>query len=317
MIVVGGEKLDPKDVIRLWPEVRRWILDCAAIADVPITSSDLIAAEKTFSDWVKAPGYGRDNLGNAYRKDVDDLAELAWALLGNVRAAASRRREEFLAWLVIGNLGFYELVILDPLITAINELTAKDARLQADPRVYGPLVENIRWTGVKWSVTNASGEKHEVLYQKVGFIHCFSLSVIKLKEIVIPGRRQSEDMRKKDSRGSLIEHNVNVYKDRLSGVSIWAGTSGSTMDMIYFAKEVAQIKDPFTLTCLAWCAFAFFHIMPTGLSPTHTFHEVMRGAKHVAPSISYDPGVTRLPWVDPASVFLTAPKPKSLIMSKL
>jgi len=302
MINVKGKAIKVEDIEKLWPEIRREILDGTAIAQVHITGSDLVLAKKIFSAWVKAPGYGMGNLGNAYVKDVDSLMELAWVLLGNVRAAANRRQEEFLARLVIGNLHIYEKIILDPLIERITEISQGNESLHASPTAYGPMVRGIEWSGDKWSVASFKGEKHEVLYVKVGFIHSFALSYIKLKKLSIPGRNESDLMRKKGSKGSLIEfENPLVYKDRLRCVSIWAGTSGSTMDILYFAKEVAGIKDATQLTCLAWCAFAFFHIMPTGISPTHTFNEVMRGAKTVAPGIFYDPNDPQLPALDPAT----------------
>jgi hypothetical protein len=300
MIEVAGKKLAEKDIPLIWPEVKQAILDCAAIAQLPISVPDLKMAEKTLIDWVKSPEYGKDNLG-AYVKHLDSFDELAWALFGNVRAAADRQQEEVLAWLVIGNVAEYETLILDPLIAFINILTKTNKELEAPPRSYGPLVDTIRWNGGSWSVTGFAGENHERLYLKVGFIHSFSLSYIKVNKVEIPGRKQSEELRKKHSKGSLMEENLAVYKDRLGGISVWAGTSGSTMDIIWFAKEVAKMDGQFELTCLAWCAFAFFHIMPTSMSPTHTFTEVMRGAKSVAPEILYDPTIRRLPWTDPVS----------------
>ncbi len=318
MIKVKGKAIEAGEIEKLWPVIRSMILDCVSFMNLDISGSDLVLAKKTFSDWVKAPGYSMDKL-NAYVKDLDDLPELAWVLLGNVRAAASRRQEEALAWQVIGNLGAYEAIILDPLIERIEEISQGSESLRTRPIAYGPLVTAVQWTGSKWSVSSFKGEKHEVLYIKVGFIHSFALSYIKLNKVDIPGRKQSELMRKKDSKGSLQEFNPAVYRDRLSGVSVWAGTSGSTMDMIYFAKEVAGFTDAVRLTCLAWCAFAFFHIMPTGVSPTHTFHEVMRGAKNVASNLLYNPHETRLPAVDPVTGFtmLTRRGQQRLLKSKL
>ena len=302
MINLNGTPIREHQIETLWPAIRRFILDCAGIANLHISGADLVLAKKTFTDWVKAPGYSLDNPGHAFVKDLDDdLGELAWMLLANVRAAANRRQEEVLAWLVIGNLRAYEAGVLNPLLRAITRISAANEGLRASPTAYGPLVTASRWDGTKWSVSDFAGENHEVLYAKVGFIHSFALSYIKLNRIVIPGRRQSEEMRKPHSKGSLNEYNPAVYRDRLAGVSVWAGTSGSTMDVIYFAKHVVGMTDVLDLTCLAWCMFAFFHIMPTGISPTHTFHEVMRAAKTVEPNLFYNPANTTLPATDPVT----------------
>ncbi|HEX8670739.1 MAG TPA: hypothetical protein VF710_02575 [Longimicrobium sp.] len=302
MITVAGKPLLAENVDRDWPKVLEHIRDWSGQIGIPLLQNDVQLARKTFEVWVTSPKYDRGNVGNAYVKDVDSLAELARGLLGNVHAANSRRQEEILAWLVINNLHAYESVVLDRLFTVINRLTRDNVRYQTPPTRYGGLVKGVRWDTDQWSATNQKGEKHEVLYVKMGLIHSFALSVIKDKKVEIKGRKQSGEMRKEESKGSLVETHPQVYQDRLQGVSVWAGTSGSTMDIIWFAKKVAGITDDHSLTCLAWCAFAFFHIMPTGQSPTHTFHEVMRGAKQVAPEIKYDPSDTRLPPVDPLTM---------------
>jgi hypothetical protein len=87
---------------------------------------------------------------------------------------------------------------------------------------------------------------------------------------------------------NLNESHPDVKSDRINGRSIWVGTSGSTMDIIYIAEKRGGLKHPH-LTDLAHCVAAFFHFMPTVFSGTHTYHEVMRGAKTISKDIVYDP----------------------------
>jgi hypothetical protein len=74
----------------------------------------------------------------------------------------------------------------------------------------------------------------------------------------------------------LVESDPTVVRDRAANQSIWAGTSGSAMDMLNVAKHFNMNDEQ--LNHLAWAIFAFFHFMPAVKGPSHTFIEVMRGA---------------------------------------
>ena len=58
------------------------------------------------------------------------------------------------------------------------------------------------------------------------------------------------------------------------------------MDIVYSAKTLG-INDPNQLTALAYAIVTYFHFAPTKYV-VHTFHEVMRAAKIIAPEIYYD-----------------------------
>jgi hypothetical protein len=105
----------------------------------------------------------------------------------------------------------------------------------------------------------------------------------------------------RSGKWSLNETHEDVIKDRKRGVSIWAGTSGSAMDIIWAAYNCGM--NAVQMEALAWCVFAFFQFMPTVVSPTHTFHEVMRGAAKIIEEIGgemkfYVPQSVELPKAD-------------------
>ena len=95
----------------------------------------------------------------------------------------------------------------------------------------------------------------------------------------------------------LDESHAMVRSDRAAGVSIWAGTSGSAMDMLHIVQSLGLAQQG-RLEAIAWCIFAFFHFMPTVASPTHTFHEVMRGALRILGRMRSYSGGSAIPSVD-------------------
>jgi len=80
---------------------------------------------------------------------------------------------------------------------------------------------------------------------------------------------------------TLTEDHPQVIFDRDNHIPIWGGTSGSTMDIIHSAKQLGIVNSK-QLTALAYVIVAYFHFSPTKYV-VHTYHEVMRGAKIVAP----------------------------------
>jgi hypothetical protein len=104
--------------------------------------------------------------------------------------------------------------------------------------------------------------------------------------VVAPNRSAHASMR--HGKWSLNEAHEDVIVDRNQGRSIWAGTSGSAMDIIAIAQYVG-VTDAQELVELSWCIFAFFHILPTMGAPTHTLHEVMTGINKNVPQLNYDP----------------------------
>ena len=72
------------------------------------------------------------------------------------------------------------------------------------------------------------------------------------------------------------------------------------MDIVYAAMRVG-IAEVYQFEALSWAIFAFFHFLPATQSPTHTFHEVMRGVKKLQPGIRYQEGQAHLPIIDTAT----------------
>lgn len=267
-------------------------------------------AFETLQEWIGLPEkqtkeqLKAKSLAPVFAKEFKDLDELASALAGHTLAAPNRVKEERLAFAVLANLEAYEKYVLDPVLAAI----AKEygGKIKQWESYYGEAATP-PWSDSVEKTLQAMDARPQLerLYMKVAFIHDTARNVARLKT---PHRGDHADMRL--GKWTLVESNKQVAADRLSGVSVWSGTSGSAMDMIYLAQKLGM--DEAQLTALAWCIAAFFHFMPTVVSPTHTWHEVMRGARKIigVKMVDYDPDVVALPDLDFAGKHLKQQKEK-------
>jgi hypothetical protein len=265
--------------------------------------------KKIYMEWVRAPANVGPNMflfqttdrtigvdgvfesvqQNTQVKFFETQEDLFRALLGNYRAAEARDREEKFAFAVLQILPLYEKGFLNGLIMGIAEsLNRKQPySKKGGESVYGP-VATVDWSTDDILQEMSDREPHVRLYRKIAAIHDFCL----FSRFKTPGRGDHSAMR--IGKYSLNEKHEQVLADRRDGVSIWAGTSGSTMDMVFGAIQLG-LNDPISLHQLANCIAAFFHFMPTNRSSTHTYHEVMRGAKSICPYIAYQPNDTTVP----------------------
>ena len=308
MIELNNEEIKPGPrAIEIWQQVSKNLTN--------FTAEQIQTTHATFNEWVNAfpifdssgrLQFEKDSLKSSQYKQYADVGDLARALAGHTRAKENRRKEESLAWSVIESFPYYENRVVDELINNIltiiddqkKNYSEASEKMETKP-FYGPVAKASWCQGTKVLQTslNDESENHVRLYRKIAFIHDFSRKTRHFGKT--PGRDEHAHMRV--NKWTLKEDDELVKSDRDNGVSIWSGTSGSTMDIMHAAKQTG-ISDAKQLTELAWCAFAFFHIMPTVNSGTHTFHEVMRGAQMIEPEITYDDKNTKLPGADPATV---------------
>jgi hypothetical protein len=256
----------------------------------------------------RVPADASSDLIDVYSKEFRGDADVVRALVGHVRAEKARADEEKLAYQVLANLERYEAFALDPAV--INAL----ARLQA-LNLLATFVENTRTKayygfGSRLPSATSAGALFEALqalpelerlYVKVAALHhvCrWHSRDLGLSRT--PGRSDHANMR--FGKSSLNEDDAQVLADRAAGVSIWAGTSGSAMDMMHLVNDRGLAPAGPPREAIAWCIFAFFHFMPTTASPTHTFHEVMRGALKILGTMQSYSGAAALPTND----FMTA-----------
>lgn len=247
-------------------------------------------------------------------KYFESVEYLAFALMGNLAATECRKKEENLALDILANLATYEEVVIDPIITGIKELISCNRYKPPAPgkSMYGPAAV-VDWT--KDIVKELrSAPPIERLYKKIAAIHDFSQANRGSDEFLHEKRNDHRDMRV--NKYSLNEGHADVIAARIRGISIWAGKSGSTIDIIQAAKLVSQVNEK-ELAALTLCIAAFFHFMPTSQSSTHTYHEVVSGASTVDGRIlSYLPDMPPTPPVS----FIYSKKqlpPGSLYLSKL
>ncbi|TBV10818.1 hypothetical protein [Stutzerimonas kirkiae] len=282
--------------------------------DPRLTFTDLDEINDIYFEWVRAPAFVTQTetsyrffstdptLGNfgeftsalqsTQEKVFPKIDHLFMALLGNYRAKRARAHEEELAFRVLASFDRYETLFLDTLIGHIQH-QLRDANKES-PYSRGESYYGVSAT-VDWRVENVlaqmnDAEPLERLYKKIAAIHDFC----RCMRFNTPGRNDHANMREPNDKYSLNEEHGDVLADRTKGVSVWAGKSGSAMDMIYGAIKVG-IDDPDILTHFAFCIFAFFHFMPTIRSATHTYNEVMRGAQSICPKISYNPKDPNVP----------------------
>jgi len=241
-------------------------------------------------------------LTSNHDKAYDKIEDLMSALVGHTKAAKSRQREELMAWVVIGDLEHYNKCVLDPLLDKLvskkySQLTEdKKKDLNSVASHYGP-VGKVAWSDQSSEIRKSwAGEpSHVELFKRIAMIHdyCrFTKDAPTSPASFGPTPGRGGDKMNVNPFTPREDHEQ-VKADREAGRSIWAGTSGSTMDLAHAAVQLGM--DAKQVTAFAWCVFAFFHIMPTPISATHTFHEVMRGAKKVGDGkylLNYQDGKT-------------------------
>jgi hypothetical protein len=286
--------------------------------DPTLSIVDMDEIHDIYMDWVKAPAligadqgkflfYSTDpGLGehgaflsvqqNTQEKSFPKVEHLYQALLGNYRAKDARRREERLAFAILGQLQVYEDLFLNTLISELHAVVTSKLKgnLYARGKSYYGDAATVDWRQENILQTMWDPEPLVRLYRKIAAIHDFCRAC----RFDTPGRGDHADMRLPNEKYSLNEEHPAVADDRLQGVSIWAGKSGSAMDMIFGAMQMG-LTDPKLLLHLAYCIFAFFHFMPTVQSSTHTFHEVMRGAHSICPEIAFNPAILKVPDAPP------------------
>jgi hypothetical protein len=227
------------------------------------------------------------------------------ALKGHNKAAFNRKKEETLALEVLANFPTFEITAIDAIINKMHNTSVGPSptfkRPAKNRSAYG-LGANIDWgcsdtANVPGTSPLLQGidagllkEPLSRLYKKIAAIHdFFQTNSQRAKKpssdsdtngsphttVIDVDRGNHHKIR--INKYSLDEDDKDVIKDRLNGNSIWAGKSGSTIDIISTAKALG-FTETVTLARLAYCTFAFFHYMPTSVSSTHTYHEVMRGA---------------------------------------
>jgi hypothetical protein len=288
----------------IWPRVQVYLPEVLVRWRVQLLESEVLEGIRPILlKWVDMPD--RHASGYAFRKDFRNTEELTQALVGNFLAAANREIEERLAWGVITNFHLYEEMVVNPLIGAMfSRLDLAALQKMNSDQFYGPIAmilidsEDVPAVVRRHCDREPNGEEsppHVRLVKKIAFVHKYSRCARFWKEKT-PHRDEHAGMRL-DPKWTLDETHPDVERDRAQGVSVWAGTSGSAMDIVFAAIQFG-VTDPLKLTALAWCIFAFFHILPTSVSSTHTFHEVMRGVKKLVPEMPYNPEVAQLPSVD-------------------
>ncbi|KTT26711.1 hypothetical protein SB14R_02640 [Pseudomonas oryzihabitans] len=304
------QKYEPCDDVEFWNKnfqiLRR--------LDPRLQFTDLDEIHDIYSDWVRSPAFVSQTqtsyrffstdpmighfgeftsvLQNTQEKAFPKVEHLFRALLGNYRAKTARAHEEELALHVLANVERYEVLFLDKLIIRIQQElrgVKKESPYGRGESYYGASA-TVNWSVGDVLVQMSDSEPLERLYKKIAAIHDFC----RCMRFKTPGRNDHASMRVPDDKYSLNEEHSDVFADRAKGVSVWAGKSGSAMDMIYGAIQMG-IDDPDLLTHLAFCIFAFFHFMPTIRSATHTYNEVMRGAQSICPKISYNPNDPNVP----------------------
>lgn len=268
-----------------------------------LAANESLLLQSTFNDWVAAPTGGNQNFPGQFFSvsssspfapaqrlygAVPDLAlqstqekiftsvdTLIIALRGHVAAADNRQKEERLALDVLANIKMFERYVLDTVIENIQKAISASRALCPNGSSFYGSGARVDWT--QNIVASLAGELPLTrLYKKVAAIHDFG----RANRFPTPDRRSTAGMRPIGEKYSLIEDNPWVVNQRRLNNSIWAGKSGSAMDMIFVAQEVG-INDNDSLAALAFCIVAFFHFMPTSQSSTHTYHEVMTGATSV------------------------------------
>ncbi|MDT3717930.1 hypothetical protein [Pseudomonas oryzihabitans] len=247
-------------------------------------------------------------------KYFENIDYLVIALMGNLAATECRRKEENLALDVLANLATYEEFVVDKVIRGMKALIScnKYQSPLAGKSTYGPAAV-VDWTkDIVEELKDA--QPIERLYKKIAAIHDFSQVNRGNNEFLHEKRNDHRDMR--INKYSLSESHVDVIAARKKGISIWAGKSGSTMDIVQVAKLVCHINEK-EVAALALCIAAFFHFMPTSQSSTHTYHEVISGASTVDGGIiNYLPDTPPKP---PVSFVHSKDKPQheGLRLSKL
>lgn len=266
-------------------------------------------------DWILAPStrdiieqeqHGEKPLHYAFEKSFSDELHLALAIKGHTLAAPKLLHEELFSFYVLEQFDRFKSIVLEALNEAVGQHFAMQSALRSpletrrdadflDRHWYGP-VANLEWIkGWDTVIKNIqSGDPLEQMYKIISMICQYNWPQ-KLGDKTVFYRLGPTPLRDEFSASkttmridawTLNENHPQIISDREKNVPIWGGTSGTTMDIIHSAK-VLGINDPVQLTALAYVIAAFFHFAPTKYV-VHTFHEVMRGAKLIAPEIHYD-----------------------------
>jgi hypothetical protein len=300
MIKVAGKTINTLSL-------RERVIISAKLQRRGLMGDQINTAFKTLNGWIDSPGPPGDVAAKiasgefepVFLKEFTDSSELVSALAGHTLAVPNRIKEERLAFAVLENLALYEIYVLDPVLKAITR-EYKGKKLWT--KSYYGIAALPKWVenSIEKTLPTLQGKPPlERLYMKVALIH----DTLRALKKYSPGRNDHSNMRR--GKWTLNESHATVAADRSEGVSVWGGTSGSAMDMIHYAQTL-DILDESQLTALAWCIAAFFHFMPTAVSPTHTWHEVMRGAHKIIgiDMVGYDPTVFAIPDIDFAGMHL-------------
>lgn len=241
---------------------------------ISVSSSSAFAP--TGALYGRAPGLGLQSTQDKVFTSVDTLII---ALRGHVAAKNNRDKEERLALDVLANVKMFERYVLDKVITNIQTaIRDSKARRPEGDSFYGAGA-NVDWTQDIVAAL-ASEAPLTRLYKKIAALHDFG----RRNRFPTPGRDSTQGMRIGREKYSLAEDNAWIVDQRRQNNSVWAGKSGSAMDMVYAAKVVG-IENDDSLAALSFCIVAFFHFMPTSQSSSHTYHEVMSGATTVHPGL--------------------------------
>lgn len=266
-----------------------------------LSSLDIDGINDLFFEWVDAPVFlgedekkssyeffsvaGKDTgvfksvLQNTQRKFFPRAAHLFSALVGNYFAERSRLQDDMIARHVLSDFPGVENLFINRLMESCHEIFLSSKEKEPKISLYGDGAK-INW-GVKDILNQMSGEVVERLYKKIAFLHDVS-------HVCGTGKRpEKESVRLGRDKYSLNEEHPEVRSYREAGVSIWAGASGSTADMILMAHQAGLVDLP-SLRSLCYVIGTFFHYMPTIRSSTHTFAEVFQGANLVFAQLGLD-----------------------------
>ncbi len=248
---------------------------------------------QTFGQWLAAPAPS-DESGSLIRsvqeKRFVSIGKLVDNLLSHVGAGFSRYMGNVLVDDLLDNFEFYlpslrkMLRMIESILNFLlkNELSAQAVRGYFVENVklpYGPLAHP--------KLTFKTGQNRfdlqsifiapqlEALYRSFAMIHIFASFLMQQKLLQRPNieKKLGGPYRVKGSKFDLIEDNPKIREAREEGLSLWAGFSGSTADVLSLGREFGLSQSE--LNQLAAVAVAFFSYMPTDQTPTHTLHEVL------------------------------------------
>ncbi len=259
--------------------------------------------QELLADWIAAPG-PEDNeltiLRATQNKNFGSVKELVTNLLQHIQAEPSRRYDESEANNTLESMDEYA-PLLEKLLSKINEYFNQGLKKNKETIIrylkakkpYGPLAQTliyVKGTPSRFDMAEYMKSQHviERFYKAFSIIHHCAILLMKEQIITRPNIEEvvGGQYRKKGSKYDLEESNPEITMAREEGISLWAGFSGSTADVLtlgnYFGLEQNEINS------LAELAVLFFQIMPTDKSSTHTLHEVMTVANKLF-NVPYQP----------------------------